>query len=208
MGLDWVLNKSKPKDGFVSEYMDLSEKIKNTEDRGELTRLEKRIDEISIKAFEIIGAPKIGENESANNYFRERIYRPNREQAIKRLKRDPSDQWAKHWSRSLREVMDDHLGKYISDLATDNRGFSMYSGMLCSSIDFRGKMVCCIDDLSDELKNEGYEDHEDPIHALEYSKKLKEAAPLLAGQDRRVVESAVSWMDFWGNRGYGFYAWY
>ncbi len=98
-------------------------------------------------------------------------------------------------------------GEYLLHLA-DSDGLGKVTGMFVSPTSFRGKILRFVDDLSDDLKNEAYEDH-DPDELVNYGRELKDAAESMPdGEGKDDTLNAATWCLFWGGHDFGMHAWY
>jgi len=80
--------------------------------------------------------------------------------------------------------------------------------VMVTSLDFRGKMMRYVEGLDEDLVNEAWEDHT-ADECVDYANRLEEAKKDIRGGDNlRTLESAIKWLRFWGNRGFGYWAWY
>lgn len=215
MGLDWMLQKTKARPGSESRFAQLtlemdkiSRHAKSQEEYEELTRdLSEELAGISVHAFDVIGAPRLGHDEKADNWFFENVYKPNHEEAISR---DGSGLtgWAALWSKPFDAIVEKYKGQYILEAAEEEGGCAAVSGMLCSAADFRGKMLRFCEGLPSELVDESYEDHTGE-QSLEYADRLERAIALVEDEEGRgTVRDAVAWLRFWGSKGFGYNAWY
>lgn len=226
MGLDWMLNKRKPKPGFEKEFELVNKQYNDAADEKAEEGAEKRLDEISESAYAVIGSPRVGIDEEATRWFKEKIYEPNYERAKEEQARvvKTENTWDRrnvefiaHWLRPFEEVLKDSTGNWVPDLAKSKEGHATITGMMTSPIDFRGKVIGRLDWLSEHSQNEAYEDHsaEDAILYAdrleeELNEHLKAKPDALKDEesDARYVRDAVSWLRFWGKNGFGFHAWY
>jgi len=226
MGLDWMVHKRKPKLGFDLLFDEIESLIEKTdEDSNEYTRLTKEIEEISVSAFEEIGCPRIGIDKEATVWWDKNVYAPSMEKAKKMRAalphtKPPKNEWetkcrehdkeyAKFWLDSTRaDCLAKAKGRYVTDLAKTSKGKARVSGMMCSDLDFRGKMMRYIEDLDEDLVNEAWEDHT-ADECVDYANRLEGAKGGICGKDDLAkLESAIQWLRFWGNRGFGYWAWY
>src|SRR5262245_31792531 len=71
MGLDWLPgNRAKP--GFEAEFVDLFHRINAPGSAGAGDGLLERFHEISITAFDTLGAPRVGHDPEADEWARQR----------------------------------------------------------------------------------------------------------------------------------------
>lgn len=215
MGLDWMLHGSKPKPGCEPQYRRINEKLSaldedeslSVEEEKQLrTDLEAALESVSISPFQVIGAPRVGIDAEATEWFRRQVYEP----VQVRLARETNPQFTAHWSRPFEVVLEEHRGKYVVELAKDQEGIAAISGMLCSSLDFRGKAVALAEGLPEALRNEAYDDHA-PGACLDYADRLDAALEDFDDEhlDELIdIRAAVKWLRYWGSRGFGYSGWY
>ena len=218
MGLDWMLNKYKAKEGYESEYEEITRQIDECDDdKGKEDMLMQKRDEIAVSAYEIIGCPKIGVDSEATTWWKSEIYWPSVERA-KQLKSTVAKQgplskhhqdFVDHWlNKSMTQLLQNATGRYVPALAKIQDGHSSYQGMVAGPLDFRGKIIGMMDWLSDKLRNEAYEDH-DAEECLDYAQALEDSLHLAKdAHDKDAVKAAIKWLRFWGEKGFGYYAWH
>ena len=123
MGLDWVLTRRKPKRGKTKEFTALEKKRFARREAGaseeELADLEAKLDAVSIRAEEVIGAPRIGIDEQATLWWREHVYAPHFERAVLGGGRP---EYLAHWKRPQAELLREAHGKFVCELATEQGG--------------------------------------------------------------------------------------
>src|SRR5579885_331397 len=173
MGLDWMLEQRKPKEGQSAAFLQLGQQLKELRDsfdedgddkaefEGKEKALEDELEKVSVKAMEVIGAPRIGIDAEATEWFRKEIYESHRK-AIAERGEKPGTPYYDHWMRPFEEVLKDNHGKYVPSLAKDKGGLAKYTGMLAGDCDFRGKCVGRSDVLNEVdpgLCGEAYDDH-------------------------------------------------
>lgn len=207
MGLDWVLDKSKAKPGFEERYQTVTKMLQDMRVDGAVSKdLEEELEEISISVYEVVGAPQVGHDERANEWFRKNCYEP----ALEDLKKGrlSADQEA-FWARPYDEILEEHKGKYVMELARDQGGEAPVSGIAVQSVDFRGKVLRFIEGISPELVDESYEDHT-AEECLDYASRLEEELPNVPDgrEGKELLQAAIKWLRFWGEKGFGYWAWY
>ena len=205
MGLDWMVEKIKARPGFEERYATVTRMLKEMDGEAESPELETELEEISITCYEVVGAPQVGHDERANEWFRENCYEP----ALKDLDRLSPEQ-QKFWSSGFDNCLDAHKGKYVMELAQDQGGVASVSGMvMVTNLDFRGKVLRFIDGLPSELVDESYDDH-NAEESLDYARRLEAELPNVPdGPDgKELLQGAVNWLRFWGEKGFGYWAWY
>ena len=212
MGLDWVLQKTKARPGSEIRFAEIELAMKKIEQNSksqeqyeELTReLSEELESISIHAFEVVGAPRIGHDKRADDWFFENAYKRNHELAKSSTRRD---RWVELWSKPFDEVVEHHKGKYVLEAAEEQGGVAAVTGIAVGSADFRGKVLRFCTGLPDGLVDESYEDHTGE-ECLDYAARLEEALEDVVEGDRDTVKSAIAWLRFWGEKGFGYWAWY
>jgi len=194
MGLDWVLDKRKPKDGHREEFhkltgdlrkIDGQEDISREEYREKTKALNDRIDEISDSPYEAIGCPRIGIDPEATEWFRKEIYLDHLEQVRKEMEKPAAlegeertwnhrnEEYIANWSRPFEELLEESKGRYVTELAKKREGVAKVSGMLTSAIDFRGKVIGYSEEIvGDDLSHEAYDDHT-ADECLDYAERLE-----------------------------------
>ena len=211
MGLDWVLDKAKARPGHEERFATVTRMLKQMreEDEAESPELEAEFEKVSISCYEVVGAPKIGEDDRATAFFKEHNYDPAHADA-KAGKLDHREEMRDFWLQPFEECLEKHKGKYVMELAEQQGGEASVTGMvMVTSIDFRGKMMRYVTGLDEELVNEAWEDHT-AEECLAYVKKLEEALPTIPDgpEGKELLQGAIDWLKFWGERGFGYWAWY
>lgn len=215
MGLD-LLPLSKPKSGFESEFDQLFQSIfrtTNGADRADRDVRIARLQEITIAPYEVLGAPRVGEDPAADAWLRALMADLEEEVSFEELK-----------SR-----MD---GYYVLDLVPPCDGLPIYTNCKLGRVEaysFRGSYLFnCDDVLGDAMISRAWT----PMKADEliaYGEGLKEQAANYAtehgvmavlGQHdppcdlelpcglAHIADSAGRWCVFWGERGFGLEPWY
>lgn len=210
MGLDWVLNKSKPKPGFEDRYATVTKMLADMreQDEAESPVLEAELKEISISCYEDVGAPQVGIDEEATAWFRKENYEPAHADA-KAGKLDHNPKFRDFWLQDFEACLEENKGKYVMELARDKGGEAAVTGIAVQSVDFRGKVLRFIDGLDDDLVNESYEDHTGE-ECVDYAKRLEAELPNVPDgpEGKELLQGAIDWLRFWGERGFGYWAWY
>ena len=195
MGLDWMLDAHKAKPGCEKQYRRIIEKLHALEndksidlEQSEVLRrdLEAALKQAAVSPFQVIGAPQVGIDGAATEWFRINVYVPTEARvAIEKAKpipRDPkyplwddrNDAFLAHWDRPFEALVQAEHGKYVVELAKEQEGIAAITGFLCSSLDFRGKAVALAVVLDDDLQNEAYDDH-DSHASLDFADRLEAA---------------------------------
>lgn len=196
MGLDWCLWSRRPRDGKVLEYRRLTRKLEaleNDEAVSEVERkrlrtdLEAALEQVSVSAYEIIQAPRIGVDKEADDWFKTNVYERNRLAALEEEEKPPpadplkpklyserDEEFIRKWSRPLHVLIAEEKGKYVSSLAKRTEGLGRIIGMMCSALDFRGQCIASATIFPEDLRNEAFDDH-DPDAALDFAERLEEA---------------------------------
>ena len=249
MGLDWMLYANISKDGCETQYRRITNKLdaleadeKLSEDRAKALRqdLESALEQVSVSAFEVIGAPRVGIDAEATTWFKRQVFEPMQlrvaSETQKSAPRDPTnpgwndrnDSFIAVWSRPFEQVVLDHRGKYVVELAKKREGIATIAGMMCSALDFRGKAVAMSVVITEELRNEAFDEH-DADACVDYADRLEASVHeyqtehpdwqtrqekneygglASAKDDAGDIEAAVKWLRFWGGNGFGFSGWY
>lgn len=210
MGLDWVLTKSKAKPGFEERYATVTRMLDQMRKQGEAEspELEEELKEISISCYEVVGAPRVGIDEVATEWFRKENWEPAHNDA-RAGKLDRNPQYRDFWLQDFEVCLEEHKGKYVMELAREKGGEAAVSGIAVQSVDFRGKVLRFIDGLDGGLVDESYEDHT-AEECLVYAKRLEaEMSNVPDGPEgKELLQGAIDWLRFWGERGFGYWAWY
>ena len=214
MGLDWIV-ESKPKPGCEMQYNTLSNLIaqadaqldqldSNSEEFAEaLTKyhgMKEQLASVTITKYDTAKCPRVGKSKKAKQYFIDN-HLPN-------LKNS-------HPKKTDEEIIGDFSDFHIVELSPYKTANTGFSGIMCSNLDFRGKGIGCSDLLSTELKEEAYEDHT-PEESIDYASRLKthltqyKKSKLDDDQkeDWDFIMAGIKWLEFWGNRGHGYHAWF
>ena len=190
-----------------------------------------------VSAMSTIGAPRIGIDQVATDWFVSQI---KEHRKVIAEKPQANKRYIEYWSQDDDALMAEANGKYVPDLAQGSDGLGRVSGMLAPATSFRGKTIgYCVDIVGDDLSGRAYNDME-PDELLEYGQELIDAATsyakayglegLLKFDDMSDHEiSAVieksgrseddcwgvirciqggRWCVFWAERGHGMHAWY
>lgn len=233
IGLDWMLDRRKPRPGYERDYARLDRRLRLLEARHEEGKVDEaryqcrrremeiELDRVGVSPFEIIGCPRIGIDEEATRWFRERLYAPNHDAASRNPKPAKGNKlFVAHWERPFDEVLKDHYGKWVPTMAEKKEGFAEVGGILTSAVDFRGQVVGGAGELvGEEPACEAYENHT-AEGCLDYARRLRDALGVYVGKHPvaqsapPIVEaiqdlrSAARWLQYWGRRGFGYEAWY
>jgi len=206
------LDKRKARPGFEERYETVSRMLTQMREEGDAEpgeELVKEFEEISISCYEAVGAPKIGEDERATAWFKEHNYEPAHADA-KSGKLDHRDDAKEFWLQPFEKCLEKHMGQYVMELAEQQGGEAAVTGMvMVTSIDFRGKMMRYVTGLDSELVDEAWPNHT-AEECVDYAKRLEAELPNIPegpeGQD--LLQGAIDWLNFWGSRGFGYWAWY
>ena len=238
MGLDWMLQESKPMNGFASEYARLKQKLEALNDDDKLTEkqhnairsdLRAALDRVSINAHEVIEAPRVGIDSEATDWFRKKVFEPMKDRiAAEKQKAEPDAPFVAHWDRPFAQLLKEQTGKWVAELAKKPEGLASITGMMCSALDFRGKAVSMSTVIAEELRNEAFDDH-DAYASADYAERLEASlreyqadhpdwrtrterdeygSDVDVKDDVEALEAAIRWLRFWGAEGFGFSGWY
>lgn len=222
MGLDLMLDGFAPHAGREAECQALNARLAVLDDDDALPQarrqqlraaLRDELARISTSPYDVIGAPRVGFDARATEWFRVHCYKPNRDEARaqrSRLEGKLSSPFIDYWSRRFEQVLRDERGRYVVALAADKRGLSPASGILTSSLDLRGSLLARAESLPSDLQHEAFDDHHAQA-SLDYAHRLEEAVRVVPTPHRPDVEGvrqAIAWMRFWGERRFGWTAWY
>lgn len=213
-----MLNKEKARPGSEARFDELTAMMARMREEnlepGPETQAE--YERVSITCFEVVGAPRVGIDAEATEFFRENVYEPARADA---LRGEGNEKFRDFWLRSFEECLADHRGRYVMELAREKGGIATVQGMLTRAVDFRGKIVGRSGEIVGEaLAEEAYESHT-AEECLAYAKKLEEALESWREDAEDIgdpkerdgivknLQDAVAWLRFWGERGFGFWAW-
>lgn len=195
MGLDWMLDAHRAKPGCEKPYRRIIEKLHALEhdrsidlEQSEVMRrdLEAALKQVAISPFEVIGAPQVGIDAEATEWFRINLYLPAQvrvaDEKTRPVPRDPSnprwddrnDDYINYWDRPFDALEQAEHGKYVVELAKEREGLAPITGILCSLLDFRGKSVALAVVINETLRNEAYDDH-DADACLDYADRLASA---------------------------------
>lgn len=208
MGLDWNPGH-KPKPGHEAEFERLFHAITEA-DEDDSEPLVERFQEISVTAFDTLGAPCVGRDREADDWAREK-YR----------EVDPPITEAE-WMENMR-------GFRVLDLVPPCDGLPIYTngspGGYVEIYAFRGKFLeLCTDVIGDELLEQGFVSKL-PAELTEYGRTLLAKAEAYAAEHGvdlaavmaaerppddtdspefklHVVVSAARWCLFWAERGH------
>lgn len=208
MGLDWVLHKHKARPGFEERYATVTRMLDQMreQDEAESPQLEEEMKKVSVSPYEVVGAPQVGIDEEATEWFRKNNYEPARADAEAGK---GHDEFREFWKQDFETCLEKFKGRYVMELARDKGGEASVTGIAVSSVDFRGKVLRFIDGLDEGLVNESYEDHT-AEECLDYAKRLEEQMPNVPDgpEGKELLQGAIAWLRFWGERGFGYWAWY
>lgn len=147
--------------------------------------------------------PKIGIDDEATQWWRTKVYEPNRAHAEQG---GGADGFREYWMRSYEEILAKNHGKWVPELARDRGGVAMASGILASCLDFRGKKLGFFYEIiGNDLCNEASSDHT-AQECLDYARRLEIAVGDSTAPHIEILAAAIAWLRFWGERGFGFSA--
>lgn len=207
MGLDWNPGP-KPKPGHEEEYLELYNKIAETDDEDGREPLKDRFAEITITAFETLDTPRVGHDAAATEWIRGKYEENDPDMTV--------EQWVERFE-----------GFYVLPLVPRCDGLPWYTngypGGYVEQYAFRGKFLHdCEYIIGEDLLNEGY-GSKLPAELLIFGKALIAKAELYASTQGfdlpelnseppedpdstefhlHVVMSAGRWCLFWAERGH------
>ena len=207
MGLDWNPG-NRPKPGHEEEFVRLYYAIDDTKSDIEREALLERFQEISITAFETLGAPRVGHDAAADDWIREKF------------EQNKPDIALEEWMEQFKDF-------WVLPLVPRCDGLPWYTngspGGYVEQYAFRGKFLDdCEHIIGDELLQSGYVSKL-PDELLQYGKALIERAEAFAAEKvinlaeldqtmpkdpdsdefrLHVVVSAGRWCIFWAERGH------
>ncbi len=214
MGLDWIV-ENKPKENCQMQFNTLNELLEQTQEQLEqmdsnsleyeevlnkYSGLKEQLDSVSVSKYETAKCPRVSKSKKARDYFIQK-YLP----GIK----------TSHPEKTNEEILKDFSDFAIIDLSPYKSPNTGFSGLFCSGLDFRGKGIGCSSLLSDELKEEAFQDH-GPAESVDYAARMKThlaqyKKSSLNNEQKEEIEfliKGIKWLNFWGKRGHGYYAWY
>jgi hypothetical protein len=186
-------------------FLTLSKQVEQMRNDGaESKELEEELAGVSVSIYEEVGAPQVGVDERATEWFRKKVYEPAKKDLDEG--RMPGHR-VEFWSRTWEELLEEHKGQHVMELAELKGGEASVTGIAVASVDFRGKVIGYSEGLPEELQNEAYENHTGE-ECVAYAQRLEEALPQVSDDYKEYVQGAIDWLRFWGSRGFGYYAWY
>jgi hypothetical protein len=193
MGLDWMLQTDKPKAGWVKDYKRIKGKLEALDEDEGLTKEQRKalqrdlmsaLKQVAVSSFEVIGAPQVGIDIEATEWFRREVFEPFQIRVAEEKKKpalrpsanpqwnDRNDRLIAHWGRPFEQVLQEEKGKYVVELAKEREGVAAITGFLCTSLDFRGKAIVLSVVVQEDLRQEAFDDH-DPDECLDYANRLE-----------------------------------
>lgn len=214
MGLDWIV-LDKPKQGCQIQFNTLTELLAQTNQQlneldenspdfdqtlEQYEQIKSQLASVSISKYDTTKCPKVGTSKKAKEYFISKM--------LPEIKKS-------HPTKSDEEIINDFSDYRIVELSPYKKPKTGFYGIMCSSLDFRGKGIGFANLLDENLRNEAYEDHE-PNEAIEYSKKLRNCLAKynktkLTEEEKEeydFIMAGAKWLEFWGKNSHGFHAWY
>jgi hypothetical protein len=220
MGLD-IRPMGKPKPGFEERYKELSKILQRKEKRGlsladKLNARKKLSKEelflalewfrIQIKSYETIRAPRVGRDQEADSWLRQKYRETDQE-------------------LSETEFLRIHDGYYVIELAKEKDGLPVYRSLKGDANVFNGALLTsCADLIGQNLVREAQKT-KTAKETLDYGRRLMKIADKIAGEkkllylkDQReqpeantealesklhIIFSLGRWLIFYGERGHG-----
>lgn len=185
----------KPKPGHEEEFQVLLSELRTCVERHHRKRVLIQLFEISISPYESLTIPRIGIDEIATNNLKERI-----------LKRHPYTPINK-----LQEELQRRHGEELYYLTQEKDALPKYSSPEAGFYDFNGGVLTTIPEIPIHILLESKHNHSQQ-QSLEYADKLEaflKEYTLKYGDPEPcdILQSAVTWLRFWGNKGHGFEIW-
>jgi hypothetical protein len=221
MGLD-MRPMGKPKSGFEERFNQIF-RILQGEEKQELSFIDKLkgqklptqdklLEEwfsIQIPSYETIKAPKVGRDEEADNWIRQKYLESGK-------------------SVSETEFMSEYEGYYVIELAKEKDGVPVYISLQQDENVFRGQFLRdCIDLIGEDLVNEAWETKL-ADDAFNYGQRLMAVADEIAKDNNlqylkeqrmppevdedsiesklHIMYSLAKWLSFYGKNGHGYEA--
>jgi hypothetical protein len=205
MTLCWVLNP-KIKDGYLGEYKELIVKLNILKDSIEIFKLKTRLKELVIYPQEVAQCKRIGIDEEATEFFRNKLLLESK--GFKTL--DSKDFKPLDSKESFESVILSYHGKYVENLVPlyNKDAIAEYSLPGESCLYFNGTTISNNYTIPYILRDEAFQDHSS-TEMLEYSNKLVEF--LYENQEvdfvnSQILYAAIKWLRFWGSHGFSFRA--
>lgn len=192
MGLEWIL-QDKIKEGYLPEYKELIVKLNLVKDNIEILKIKTRLKELVITPQEVAECKRVGIDVEATEYLRNEL--------LKSL--DPKE-------NSLEKIILKNHGKYIDCLVPlyKKDAIADYYPLDKGCLNFKGSLIGNNYNIPYVIRNDAFQDHT-PIEMLKYAEKLKTVISEneeLDYHNMEVIKSAIKWLKFWGNNGFGFIA--
>lgn len=199
----------------------------------DVKRIRDRLDELSVDPYAVLGCPRIGIDEEANQHVRD-LYEQFPDRFYVEIAREPEGTNERR-ALLLSEVLERFHGQYVPDLAKRPEGLGGVVGIAAPECSFRGKVVAGLSLLPDDMVDQAFQDMTS-AQMLAYADSLERCAREAIQQandpkDREAMERALSgetssdeaahhireywwinracrWLRFWGNEGFSMWAWY
>lgn len=184
MGLDWCL-RDKPAAGKAAEFVAIRAQLEDCEDSDEINKLRAELEQVSTTPAATLGAPRIGIDEKATEWFRKQYEEAHAHVTGPEAAEIPNRHFVKFWSQPWEKVLEHEHGKYVIDLVDYNKS-TVTGFMLVGPTSFRGKVIGYSECLTDELKHEAYEDHT-AEEAIDYGQRM---------QNRLVMHFRETYLEF------------
>jgi hypothetical protein len=203
VGLDWQLvsparRGKKAAQGKVRKKIAALQK-KGTDDE-RIADVTAQLAEVEVDPFEVLHAPKIGIDDEATDWLRAG--------------------WKKgdYGRVSFKTLVARAHGQVVRDLTGPPEALPAIRGMAAGPLDFRGQALEYAGEVvGEELVAEAW-NHHSAKQVLDYAARLSRALvsfrrrhprmPKKSKDAVEIVEDAVRWLRFWGERGFGYHAWY
>ena len=196
MGLEWIL-QDKIKEGYLPEYKELIVKLNLVKDNIEILKIKTRLKELVITPQEVAECKRVGINVEATEYLRNKL-----------LKSLESKEDSKE--ESLEKIILKNHGKYIDCLVPlyKKDAIADYYSLDKGCLNFKGSLIGNNYNIPYIIRSDAFQNHS---HAemLKYAEKLRTVISEneeLDYHNMEVIKSAIKWLKFWGNNGFGFIA--
>jgi hypothetical protein len=170
MGLDWI-PASKPKKGHEAEAEKILDELEAGVSEKKAEKLRERQEKIHIHPEDTLGAPCVGEDARATEWFRER-YDEEHARVVVQGGGDDDEMEGPDWTRPFEELLEEARGMPVIEL-TDYK-VTWGGSPMAGPLSFRGKVLQDAG-LPDKLMDEAFQNHA-ADEACEFADRLEKAA--------------------------------